>query len=630
MSELFKAFVPTKNKKCLMSFKNKTPSELPSYDDVRDLSEYAGILADDVILVDVDDSKQSEILMDIVEDLQLRCKVIQTTRGKHFYFKNSKILKNATGTKLACGLTADIKLGSRTSYSILKFNGEERFCEWDIEPNEEYQEIPKFLYPVKTNIDFLNLEEGDGRNQSLFNYILTLQSNDFSKDEVKQTLTLINKYILKDKLNDRELDTILRDESFQKPSFYNGTTFLFDKFATFLKNNNHIIKINNQLHIYKDGIYIDGYSEIEHMMIFYISNLSKAKRTEVLNYLDVLIRDNTEPSSANLIAFKNGVYDIATDKFSEFDSNMVITNKIDWNYNPEAYSEICDKSLNKLACNDSSIRLLIEEMIGYCFYRRNELGVSFILTGDKSNGKSTFIDMIMRLLGFNNTSALDLGELGDRFKTAELFGKLANLGDDISDDFIKNPAVFKKLVTGDRVNVERKGQNPFDFNNYAKFIFSANDIPRIKDKTGAVLRRLIIVPFNATFSKTDKDYDPYIKYKLRDDSVMEYLVLLGIKGLKRVLENRKFTTNAKIEAELQEYEERNNPIILFFKDTPIEEIENEPLSLVFQKYREFCMQNNLIEMTNIEFGKLIKKHYDLETKVMRVDGKSVRVYVRRD
>lgn len=625
--ELFRGYVPTKNKKCLEKFKDV--EKLKTLDDVRDLPEYAGILGEETILVDVDDEAQSEMLMNIVEDLQLKCKVIQTTRGRHFYFKNTQIKTNKTGTKIGCGLTADIKLGTRTSYSILKFNGEERFCEWDIEPDEEYEEIPKFLYPVKSNIDFLNLQEGDGRNQKFFNYILTLQNNDFSNDEIKECIKLINKYVLSDKLDDSELETILRDEAFQKPNFYNGPNFLFDKFATFLKNNNHIIKINNQLHIYKDGIYVDGLSEIEHMMIFYIPNLSKAKRSEVLNYLDVLIRDNTEPSSANLIAFKNGVYDITNDEFSSFDSNMIITNRIDWNYNPTAYSEICDKTLNKLACHDKNIRLLIEEMIGYCFYRRNELGVSFILTGDKSNGKSTFIDMVMMLLGFNNTSALDLGELGDRFKTAELFGKLANLGDDISDDFIKNPAIFKKLVTGDRVNVERKGQDPFDFNNYAKFLFSANDIPRIKDKTGAVLRRLIIIPFNATFSKSDPDYDPYIKYKLRDDSVMEYLILIGLQGLKRVLENRKFTSCEKVETELKEYEERNNPITLFFADTPIEEIENEPISLVFQKYKEFCAANDLQNMSQIEFSKLVNKHYELETKVMKINGKSTRVYIRK-
>ena len=136
MSNLFKGYVPTKNKKCTEKFKGV--DKLKTYDDVKDLSEYAGILADDVILIDMDDEAQSDILMDIVDDLQLKCKVIVTSRGRHFYFKNSKISKNFTGTKLACGLTADIKLGSKTSYAILKFNNEERFCEWDIEPGEEY------------------------------------------------------------------------------------------------------------------------------------------------------------------------------------------------------------------------------------------------------------------------------------------------------------------------------------------------------------------------------------------------------------------------------------------------------------------------------------------------------------
>ena len=113
----------------------------------------------------------------------------------------------------------------------------------------------------------------------------------------------------------------------------------------------------------------------------------------------------------------------------------------------------------------------MEEAIGYCFYRRNELGKAFILTGDKSNGKSTFLSMVQNLLGEENIASLDLKELGDRFKTAELFGKLANVGDDIGDEFIANAAIFKKLVTGDRVSAERKGQNPFEFNNYSKLLF---------------------------------------------------------------------------------------------------------------------------------------------------------------
>ena len=72
--------------------------------------------------------------------------------------------------------------------------------------------------------------------------------------------------MLKDPLADEELETILRDEAFQKPVFFLGATFLFEKFATFLKNNNHIVRINNQLHIYKEGVYLSGYRNIEAVM----------------------------------------------------------------------------------------------------------------------------------------------------------------------------------------------------------------------------------------------------------------------------------------------------------------------------------------------------------------------------
>ena len=47
---------------------------------------------------------------------------------------------------------------------------------------------------------------------------------------------------------------------------------------------------------------------------------------------------------------------------------------------------------------------------------------------DGSNGKSTFLAVIQSLLGEENIASLDLKELGDRFKTAEMVGKLANIG----------------------------------------------------------------------------------------------------------------------------------------------------------------------------------------------------------
>lgn len=626
----FKGYVETHNKKCIEKFKGRT--NFKTFEQVQLLPEYAGILAADTIMVDIDNLESSEILFKIVQSYKLCCRVYQTKRGKHFLFKNSGVDTNKTNCKLAIGLSADIKIGTRNSYEVLKYGGAERKILYDTAENEEAQPLPRWLHPVKSNVDFLNMSDGDGRNQSLFNYILTLQGCNFTVEEIRETIRIINKFVLKIPLAENEIETILRDDSFKKPVFFNGSAFLFDKFAAFLKTNHHIIKINNQLHIYRNGIYIPGASEIEAEMIKHIPQLNRAKRTEVLAYLDIMIRENTNAEDANLIAFENGLYNVVDDSFVSFTPEHIITNKINWQYNPKAYSELADSVLNKIACNDIQIRALLEEAIGYCFYRRNELGKAFILIGDKSNGKSTFLSTLQYLLGDENIASLDLKELGDRFKTAELFGKLANIGDDIGDEFIANAAIFRKLVTGDRVSAEHKGQNPFEFNNYSKFLFSANNIPRIKDKTGAVQRRLVIIPFDATFSNSDPDFNPYIKHLLRTNEVMEYLINLGIQGLKRILENRSFTNSERVQQELDDYEEQNNPILGFFRECEDEDfqIENEPTNKAYKRYQEYCLASSLQPMSNIEFSKQVNRILNFHIKDQKINGKKCRIFVRND
>lgn len=626
MNELFKGYIKTDGKKSLEKLKGRI--NFSKFEEVNTCKSYAGILREDIVLVDVDDHEESEILLKIIEELGTKCWCFETVRGKHFLFKNVITLnRNKTSAAFPIGIHADIKIGKNLSYEVLKLDGIER----NILRSESPEEIPYWLKPIKSTIDFKDLGEGDGRNQQLFNYILTLTAANFSTEQIRSILKLINKFVLKNPLDDSELDTIMRNESFIKPNFYggpNGTTFLHAEFAKYLINEYNILKINNQLHIYKDGVYVPGIVHIENKMIGEIEGLTKSKRNEVLSWMEVKLDNINNTRDSNLIAFKNGIYDIANDKFMDFKPDMVITNKINYNYDLNAENKTIDKILDRLSVNDKDVRHLLEECIGYCFYRRNELGKAFVLTGDGANGKSTFLDMIKTLLGEDNISSLDIGELGDRFKTAELFGKLANIGDDIGDEFIANPAVFKKLVTGERTSVERKGKDPFEFNNYSKMLFSANSMPRIKDKTGAVQRRLIIVPFEAKFTSSDKDYDPYIKYKLRTDSAMEYLIVLGLRGLNRVLTHRKFTEPEKVTKELKEYEESNNPIIGFINDYESDIINNNTNDS-YKKYNEYCLSNNMNPMSKIEFSKQIKKRLNLDIIDKKINNKKYRIFIKK-
>lgn len=627
---LYKGYVPTSGKKSTMPFKDKTSSELLTLEEAQKFSEYAGILADDTVLVDIDDEEQSKVLLKIVESKSLKCKAIATTRGIHFLFKIDVPMPNRTHCKLGIGLTADIKGGGRASYEVLKYDGVEREVLYD---TRDYDILPRYLQPIKTNVNVLNLCEGEGRNNALFSYILPLQQNDFTVDECRECIGVINDFVLKDPLSEDELKTVLRDGAFEKPQFFTSKgAFMFDKFARYMVKADNIIKLDGKLYIYRDGIYEAGDDYIESAMIEHIPNLKQSHRKEVLAYLGLLVKRESSVSDANLIAFKNGVLNIADESFSDFSPEYIITNKIPHNYNPDAKSEFLDNTMKKLACGDDNVYALLYQSIGYCFYRRNELRKSFFLLGEKRNGKSTFLDMVGTLLGEDNTANLDLCEIGDRFRTAELTGKLANIGDDINDEWVSNTAIFKKVVSGDTVTAERKGKDPFKLRSFAKFFFSANSLPRLgrgKDSS-AVLDRLVIIPFDAKFSKDDADYDPFIKYKLRGEDVMEALIANAVPALREVLVDQAFAISSKLEQTLVEFEKSNDPILEFFGDLDDADYLNEPIKVVYQKYCTFCLSNNLQAVSAIEFQKRMKNQFDVTIKTIEQNGTRCRVYMRED
>jgi putative DNA primase/helicase len=628
--EMLKGYIKTKGKKPIEPYRNK--KSFYTYDHIRKTGgDFAGILADGMVQIDIDDEAEAKLVKQMVEDLGLRCAILKTDRGIHFYFRNTEVKKKQTKLITPIGVTVDVAVGEQNAPVPIRVLGETRRWLNKIDTVEDIDFLPDWLQPLKKkhNLpDFSSLADGDGRNQALFNYILTLQAEGFCKEAIKGIIQIINQHVLKTPLGDKEVETILRDEAFLKQTFYIKSKFLHDRFAKYLKTEERIIKINNQLHIYRDGIYKNDVLEIEAAMIKHLPELNRAKRTETMHYLE-LIAEETQPSDGdcNRIAFNNGIFNIKDDSFGEHSPEFIITNRIPWDYNPAAYWQLTDETLNRISCYDPEIRSVLEELLGYTFYRRNETGKAFILTGERQNGKSTFLDMASTLIGIDNIAALDLKELGERFKTAELFGKLANIGDDIGDQFIADPSIFKKLVTGDRVSAEKKGKDPFEFNNYSKLLFSANNIPRVKDKAGAVQRRLLIIPFNAKFTADDPDFRPEIKYELRSRESMEYLVVLGLAGLKRVLQNKGFSKSTQVNKELREYEKTNNPIVGFYEEHETE-VANQPTREVYKKYLEYCVDCNLHPLSHIEFSRQINKRFDYKTLDKKVKGKKYRVFVK--
>ena len=641
MADLFRGYILSKGKVPISAIKNGDWLSEPPTD-----HDYVGVLNEDIVQVDFDDESSSRIALDIVKQYKLRCDILKTTRGYHLYFKADKHIKSQSVHMFnAIGLQSDIGLGSKDRVIPLRMtkdveqiriiNGEEVRStvkevvqrEW-VQTYDELDVIPAIFRPIGKN-DY-DLKKSGSRNQTLFNYILVLQTHGFTKDEVRNIIRTINKFVLYEPLTDKEIDTITRDEAFSEELFFGEKgQFLHDKFGNYMLSNCHIALIDNIPHIYnRHHLYSMRPDDFERVMTDKIQNLKDANRKEVYKYIQLRCEEEKEYADKRYIGLKDTILDIETKEEFPYSPKWVINNRVNQKYNPKAYSEVMDKTLNKVCCNDPQIRSLLEEMIGYTLYRANTMQVCFILTGAGSNGKSTILNCIKKLLGKENFSSLDLKELEETFTPAELHGKLANIGDDISAKYLESSSVFKKCVTGESFIVQKKYGQPFELTSYATQIFCANELPNANDKSDGFARRLVIVPFNAKFSKNDADYDPFIESKLMTEEAIEYLTKLAIEGLERVIINGKFTKSDAGEKEKDEYLTSNNNVLEWLEEEP--KIENESVGDVYLKYTVWCSQNGCHPVKKGNMSKEIKKKFGFDVKPKYINGSTKRVYCKEE
>jgi putative DNA primase/helicase len=209
------------------------------------------------------------------------------------------------------------------------------------------------------------------------------------------------------------------------------------------------------------------------------------------------------------------------------------------------------------------------------------------------------------LLGSDNVSNIPWQSLGERFKTAELFGKLANIFADLPSKSVDDNGVFKALTGEDYIIAERKNKDPFSFRPYARLLFSCNEIPRnYGDRSDGFYRRLIIIRFNRSVPAQKRD--PNLKEKLaaERDGILSW----ALAGLKRLMAaNYQFSETDRTRAELQRYKVESNSALSFAEECciidPSAECRREEL---FLAYREYCHLNGFKAMSQVNFNKDIE------------------------
>jgi len=146
------------------------------------------------------------------------------------------------------------------------------------------------------------------------------------------------------------------------------------------------------------------------------------------------------------------------------------------------------------------------EIIGYTLYPRYSIHKMIMLVGEGGNGKTTYANLIKRFLGNENVSARDLQSLAEyQFSRIDLVGKLANIFVDLPKKPLKETGVIKALTGEDTIIIDIKHRpRGFEYENYAKMIFTANELPPVYDQSLGWWRRWIVIEFPNKFLSEDE------------------------------------------------------------------------------------------------------------------------------
>ena len=351
-------------------------------------------------------------------------------------------------------------------------------------------------------------------------------------------------------------------------------------------------------------------------------------RKEVMDYLH-LMAPNKRQADPRFIRFKNGVLDIDTGQLVDNPCDYLLLNEIPHNWNPEAKSVLVDSTFYSIAQNNEAVVANLWEMFGLALYRGHDVSRMILLQGSGANGKSTLLDMLRHMLGEDNCFSLSICDLGEKFQLVPAMGKLALIGDDISNDYVngKACAVMKKFVTGDTVNDQYKGGATFQFKPYATLIYSCNEIPKFADGTYGFERRIHPIPLLARFTPSDKGFDPRLGEKLKNEVCLEYAIAKAVEALRRCRSKLSLTANSLSQKMANDIINDNDSVRAFLDGTnsSAASIVGKTNTDIFSSYDAWCKNNGIEPLGKSAFSKKLCTHADLSTK----SSNGVRVYVAR-
>jgi putative DNA primase/helicase len=401
--------------------------------------------------------------------------------------------------------------------------------------------------------------------------------------------------------------------------FFDGRTFLPELLSRDICSEHKFIStpigddgMGTRVYVYKDGVFQSGGESViiddAHIALGDVSNENRVKDVvKNIRISEKIGYDLLNPKASTLINVKNGMLDWASGKLLPHSPEYLSTIQIDADYDPSSKSDHLDKFFESVLPADEIA--VVEEFIGYLLLPDTSFNRCLVFVGEGGNGKTQFMSLIMGLLGQKNISNYSLHHISEeKFSVSGLFGSLANFYDELQTKHIKDTATFKMVTDGNPIKAEDKGKAPFSFRPFCRLVFATNEMPKSDDRSQAYFDRFIFIQLPNRIRGTRVEIRKYAQVLLQMPGVRSAFLNRALAGLRRLMDQGKFSNSESSTAAIEEYRRECNSAYDFVKehctfDDPTSWISRRD---VYVRYRSWCLESGRRPMSDRGFAKSLE------------------------
>jgi len=325
-----------------------------------------------------------------------------------------------------------------------------------------------------------------------------------------------------------------------------------------------------------------------------------------------------------LIAAENCVIDLDAERRRDHSPEFRFLSRLGCEFDPDAGCPRFRAFLNEVVPSDTE-RKKLQEYAGYTLHHWGlPYHKALFLVGPTASGKSTFLDAINAMLGEDTVASLTPQQLtGERFAGAELYGKWANIRNDIPAQTVKNTGEFKEITAGDQIKAEQKRKDPFWFEPNAKHLYAANELPSTETDDEAFYRRILLAPFPETVPEAERDKHLDDKLEAELPGILNW----AIEGLQRLVANGGFTGD-RAPGHTQDTWQKWSDSVSRFADAAIDDdgTEDIPKAKIYAAFLEYCRQEGIPSDTQHSLTRGLKQEGFADGRTY-VDGSQERVFI---